>query len=307
MAGESLQQYKQKQQQVFWTNAGMPSNNFSRNHDATTTPYERSGSNGYPSLIFSNIPNMNWQGKTYDSILANNSVSRNSGSDVMTTISTIFTAATGALGLAAAVGQTVSLFSSNKSDGGFSRKESKEIAKNTENADEISSALDSSISTAETVNEKTSAGTLDKVTKNLQNSIKQANGKITLAQGAANSAKITRDRLDGERTDISAERDALNVDISALSEQLKTLNKKDTKNMTAQELAAHKKEISDLEAQIKTKEKLVKDKDNQIEQLTSRIEVQDEIIKENNNVVKDLKAKVNLATKQMERINSIHQ
>ena len=56
-----------------------------------------------------------------------------------------------------------------------------------------------------------------------------------------------------------------------------------------------------------SKEKLVKDKDNQIEQLTSRIEVQDEIIKENNSVVKDLKAKVNLATKQMERINSIHQ
>ena len=88
MAGESLQQYKQKQQQVFYTNACSPSNNFGRNHEATKTPYERSGSNGYPSLIFSNIPNMNWQGKTYDSILANNSIPKNSGKkDTLTTIS----------------------------------------------------------------------------------------------------------------------------------------------------------------------------------------------------------------------------
>ena len=87
---------------------------------------------GFSASIFPNGSKLTWQGSSYDPILANNSVfptsSSSSGTNALNTITNVFAVATGALGLAAAVGQTVNLFKSNKSDDGFTKKESKEIA-----------------------------------------------------------------------------------------------------------------------------------------------------------------------------------
>lgn len=309
MAGESLQQYKQKQQQVFWTNAGMPSNNFNRNHEATKKPYNRSGSNGYPSLIFSNIPNMNWQGKTYktyDSILANNSIPKNSGKkDTLTTISNIFGVATSVAALAVTGKQVYDLFKSNKGDGTFSKKETKEIAKKTEDATDTAAALDACIETAKGLDENSSQSKIRTAVNNLTHVEEQAKRQRKEALCNVTSAERSLKLINDKKLDVENEKNGLLANKSSLSDQIKDSENADTSDMTDVQKSAHKAKISELKQQLKEVEKKIENSDKKLEQFDKDIAVQQEIIKNNNETAKNLATKAADAKSEITRLNNL--
>lgn len=306
MAGESLQQYKQKQPQAF-LNAGSPSNNFNRNHEATKNPYNRSGLNGYQSCIFSNIPNMNWQSKTYDSILANYSIpsGSSSGKNALDTLTTIFGVATGAAGLFVAGKQVYDLFKSNKNDGTFSKKDSKEISRNTEDASDTAAALDACIETAKGLDENSSQSKIRTAVNNLTHVEEQAKRQRKEALCNATSAERSLKLINGKKLDEQNVKNGLLVNKSSLSEQINDLENADTSNMTDAQKSAHKSKISKLKQQLKDVEKKIENSDKKLEQFDKEIAVQNEIIKNNKETAKNMETKSADAKAEITRLNGL--
>ena len=305
MAGDSLQQYKQKQPQVSYINSTVSAN---RNNNAYRTAYNRSHMPGFSASIFPNGSKLTWQGSSYDPILANNSVfptsSSSSGTNALNTITNVFAVATGALGLAAAVGQTVNLFKSNKSDDGFTKKESKEIARNTENVEDTTEALDACIATAKNLDENSSQSKIRTAVDNLSMVESQATRQKQDAICNVTSAQRSLRLINDKKLEEENVRNGLLGNKSSLTEQIKEAENTDTSNMTEEQKSAHKAKISKLKQQLKEVENKIKDSDKKLEKFDKEIAVQNEIIKNNRETAKIMEAKATDAKNEITRLNS---
>ena len=201
MGNNSLQNYNKNLSP--FTGAGTPANNFNRNHEATSVNrpgglYMRyNNSNSIFGNYYSKDPITNFGDISYSN--------KKSAGEIITTI---FAGLTGALGLVGTVASIVSLFQQNKQtngvNNGFTRKESKEIKRNTENTTDINTAIDSTIETAQNLDENASVDTLMKASENLRNSITQAtnqnveNNVITASAEEIQGLKVEVETLKGD-------------------------------------------------------------------------------------------------------------
>lgn len=312
MAGESLQQYKQKQPQVSYINSTVSAN---RNNKAYRTAYNRSHMPGFSASIFPNGSKLTFQGSSYDPILANNSVlpstGSSSGTNVLNTLTNVFTVATGALGLAAVVGQTVNLFKSNKSDDksddGFTKKESKEIARNTENVNDTVTAIDTCLDTAKGMDETSSQSDLQTMATNLQDLATIAGKQKAEAERNIESAKRSLEILNPQLTSINTKKGSLlsqKANKSKLLEDLKngdTLNRPEQyKNLSDVQV---KNLISQLEKEIALLDKDIKKCDDEFDKIKCQISVKQKIIEDNTQTKKLMAAKESTARAEQKRID----
>ena len=299
--GYSLKQYEQKDTAEI--QRAKKEFETMRNHKATQQPMQ-----GWKGGIFT-YPNdsVNWGVKyTYDSILANNSIT---SSSVKTSgwekANNIFGLASAGVAL---VGTGASIFGSlgakKTGDGSFNKKETKTIQANTQSVDEIKTALDASIGTAKNINDKTSTDTLYAISNNLTQAISEANKQKGNAENNKRTATATRDNLDAEKTDIETVRTKAEIHKIRLSEELKTLNtQKNDSNLSAEQKAKIEQRIKDIEEEIKELEKTIKENNKKIKEKKEKITVQDEKIKNNQNTINELQKRIDTADKELTNIN----
>ena len=296
MSGNSLNQYQKNT--LPFTNAGSPSNNFNRNHEATYKPYFRHANS--PSVF------MPWNSKdpitNFGYCYNNNNCSQNTGAN----IANIFAAITGGLGILGTVGSIVSIFAGNKNTQettGFTRKETKEINKNTEDTTLATDAIDTNIANAQNLGEDASFDTLTKTAENLRTSITNANNAKSAALRKASSADATKKLYEDKKKSTAGELGTAKNELFNLEGELKNLESTDTSNMTDEQKRAHYQKIADTKKDIQEKNQQIKNYEKQIEDYDKKIAVQEQIINENNAIAEALNEKISTASQLMEEIN----
>lgn len=300
MGNNSLQNYNKNLSP--FTGAGTPANNFNRNHEATSVNrpgglYMRyNNSNSIFGNYYSKDPITNFGDISYSN--------KKSAGEIITTI---FAGLTGALGLVGTVASIVSLFQQNKQtngvNNGFTRKESKEIRRNTENTTDINTAIDSTIETAQNLDENASVDTLMKASENLRNSITQATNQKNDAERNVSTATTTKKNLEKSQQQEQTVYDGLLNDKAAAEKELSTLEKADTSKMTPEQKAAHNKQISEIKQKISKIKKQIEKSDEKLQKLEKEIQVQQQIITNNTEVVNILESKILTANQSYEDLN----
>ncbi len=300
MGNNSLQNYNKNLSP--FTGAGTPANNFNRNHEATSVNrpgglYMRyNNSNSIFGNYYSKDPITNFGDISYSN--------KKSAGEIITTI---FAGLTGALGLVGTVASIVSLFQQNKQtngvNNGFTRKESKEIRRNTENTTDINTAIDSTIETAQNLDENASVDTLMKASENLRNSITQATNQKNDAERNVSTATTTKKNLEKNQQQEQTVYDGLLNDKAAAEKELSTLEKADTSKMTPEQKAAHNKQISEIKQKISKIKKQIEKSGEKLQKLEKEIQVQQQIITNNTEVVNILESKILTANQSYEDLN----
>ena len=174
-----------------------------------------------------------------------------------------------------------------------SRKESKEINRNTSNTDDAMNALDSSITTAEEVlNTSNDPDTIQSAHENLMASITNAQTARTDAYGKKETASNTKRNIETQKQTKENECNGLKNEKATLTNQLNELKGQDTSNMTDEQKTALKKQISELETQIKQKDKDIEKVQKQINEYAQQIAVQQQIIDNNTALIASLDANI---------------
>ena len=270
-----------------------------RNREAVSTPYY--GKHGSLSNVWTSSPSIDWNKySTNDRITDFN----NSGSDKaakalkgLAIVGSIFT-----LGATAAsvIGTIKQNKENNTENAGFSRKERKEINRNTQDTEKINEALDSSIETANSIDENASESTVRKAAENLMENIttaqKQKNQAINDAETASKNIKTLNTNL----TEKKAEKDGYTASIADLTLQLQELEKIDQSQLTE----TQKDTIKKLKKDIKELEKKVEECEKSIKDYEEKIAVQTEIMNQNNATAKALDAKIKQANPLVEKLNN---
>lgn len=300
MGNNSLQNYNKNLSP--FTGAGTPANNFNRNREATSVNrpgglYMRyNNSNSIFGNYYSKDPITNFGDISYSN--------KKSAGEIITTI---FAGLTGALGLVGTVASIVSLFQQNKQtngvNNGFTRKESKEIRRNTENTTDINTAIDSTIETAQNLDENASVDTLMKASENLRNSITQATNQKNDAERNVSTATTTKKNLEKNQQQEQTVYDGLLNDKAAAEKELSTLEKADTSKMTPEQKAAHNKQISKIKQKISKIKKQIEKSGEKLQKLEKEIQVQQQIITNNTEVVNILESKILTANQSYEDLN----
>lgn len=271
-----------------------------RNREAVSTPYY--GKHGSLSNVWTSSPSIDWNKyNTTDRIIDFNS--SGSGSDKaakammgLGIVGSIFT-----LGATAAsvIGTIKQNKENNTENAGFSRKERKEINRNTQDTEKINEALDSSIETANSIDENASESTVRKAAENLMENIttaqKQKNQAINDAETASKNIKTLNTNL----TEKKAEKDGYTASIADLTLQLQELEKIDQSQLTE----TQKDTIKKLKKEIKELEKKVEECEKSIKDYEEKIAVQTEIMNQNNATANALDAKIKQANPLVEKLN----
>lgn len=293
----SLQKYKGN------LTSGQPANNFNR----PNLDYKNGGRLEYTNYNTIKLfePEIGWnQYKTKDRITNfGNTSSSLKGSGFINTMNDIFCivttiAAPVAAGLSIAAYAKAMKGASDGVDNSFSRKERKEINKNTVNAEDAMYGLDSTITTGQAVLDNVDnmkQDTIMDAAENIRNSITAAQAQRADAARKNSEVQKTKGNLEKNKTTLTGQYDTLGKEIQTAKTELSVLEQKDTSKMTPEEKTAHEKQIKELKSTIEDKEKEYKKLEEDIAKLDQQIEVQQQIIDTNNQTITTLDTNITKA------------
>lgn len=298
----SLQKYKGN------LTSGQPANNFNR----PNLDYKNGGRLEYTNYNTIKLfePEIGWNlYKTKDRITNfGNTSSSLKGSGFVNTMSDIFGIVT-AIATPVAAGLSIAAYAkavkgaSDGVDNSFSRKERKEINKNTVDAEDAMYGLDSTITTGQAVLDNVDnmkQDTIMDAAENIRNSITAAQAQKNEAIRKNEEAQRTKGLLEGQKTTLTGEYNNLGKKIQTAKTELSVLEQKDTSKMTPEEKTAHENQIKELKSTIEDKEKEYKKLEEDIAKLDQQIQVQQQIIDTNNQTIRTLDENITRA-QQIER------
>lgn len=288
------------------TNSGQPANNFCRPNVTNFKPESGRLYQIQYENIMTSSPKVDWNSyNTKDPILNFGSTSTDiSGSGFIETVGKIASgislfggiAMTG-LGIANAV-KTMKAANSNQSASGvdnFSRKERKEINNNTTDSNDEMQALDSAITTAESLVDSDNIEEVKKGHENIMASITNAQKAQNEALRNKESAEKTRDGWSTKKTTEQNNYNKLLNQKTSINSKLEALKKTDTSNMSDAEKSALKEEIAQYEKDLKEIEKQLKKSKETIEEYDKQIAKYQQIVDNNTQVINSLSANIKSA------------
>ena len=279
--------------------SGQPANNFNRTGSGTV-PGGRQDSVKYTS-ISKNMPGVSWNSySSKDPILNFGSTSSslkgggflNFLSDAANVVTLVGGAALTGVSIYSAVQAAKGNNSSSNAGGiNFSRKETKEINRNTTDGQNEMQALDNAITTAESLIDSNDTKNIERAHENIMGAIQNAQSAVNEANRNITTAQATQTNWINKKADKKTEYDNLLNDKTTLSNRISELEKIDASQMTPEqkaELAEAKKQLKEIENKLKKLEEEIADIDKEIAKYQT-------IIDKNKQVVNDLNANISTA------------